>query len=132
LDQRVHKVKGQVALEFIMMVSFMLVAFIVIMTLIFWQQEQTHRKEEQLILEDTASMIQVEILTAEKVSEGYARTFIIPASLQGAPYTVGQDNHTVIVSTQQYSVSKRIPEVHGELRFGLNSIRTGNGTIYVN
>ena len=125
-------VKGQIAIEFAMIVGISIVTFIVMYIAYIEQVERLSLKREGILTEDLASSIQKELIIAGKVSDGYFRQFIIPATLEGTNYTLSKENITLFVETTRQSSIRRIPTVVGEPRKGANSINKSKGVIYLN
>lgn len=85
---------------------------------------------------DITQSIQLELLTARSVGDGYARAFQLPYRIQGRAYeiTVENDNETAVVTvtTAGRSIGIRTPACNGTLAPGWNNLTTANGSILCN
>ena len=124
--------KAQVAMEFLALVGVMLLMFIVFLLVITDQSVRISSTKEELIVDDIATSIQKELLTAASVQDGYSRNFTIPFQVQGVNYTIYQSNESFALISKRQSASRKIPPLVGNLMIGSNMISKRNGTIYLN
>lgn len=122
--------KGQIALEFIIMVTAATIAGMLILSAssaIF-----THRSEEQRIaaLNDIGYMIQDEAILATTVTGGYRREIAIPEKADRFTYTISSENTSVTLRSAGTVITYPIPAVDGAFRKGTNII-TQNGSVAV-
>ena len=126
--------KSQSAMEFIVLASFMLLVvlgfFAVTSSKVLEAQEGGSRK----IAEDIAEFAYREVEIAKSVNDGYARTFIMPQTVNGVDYSISiADNRELIVGYLDYEHVKFLPSnVTGNILKGSNKISKNNGVIYMN
>ena len=127
--------RGQIALEFIMIYSAVLIAFLVIFAIVINQRATTLTQQEygslQLVAQNVASYID----QALSSGNGYSATLVLPPSTQLLPYNISiSSTGVVIVNTtigkqditaEAYSVARNL------VINGANSTLSANGiTIY--
>ncbi|MFH1072696.1 MAG: hypothetical protein V1743_04675 [Nanoarchaeota archaeon] len=129
--------RGQISFEFIMMLGMgmiMMILFVAVLNTIL--KDKNEEVQEELFL-DLGKSIQQEVLVANAVEEGYARTFFIPPaefnmSYERHPYTVNNTNDTVIITNNENTYEFTIPLIEGNFHIGENLIQKINGKIYAN
>ena len=124
--------KGQVSVEFMILVGMVFFAFIVVGIIVSEKNIDINKQKELLLAEDMAKSLQKEIILAKEVQEGYLREFFIPSTLQGYEFLLVNSADQVAVQTQSYSIHKNIPEIVGSFQKGNNTINKTGGVIYVN
>ena len=129
-DSRIKK--GQVALEFLVLVGISFFVFLSLMSIMLYHaQELRDRKESQMVT-DVADTIQNEINSASNVKDGYIRQFTLPPDLQGKEYTVTEYANRVHVSTARYQADAIVPDYTGNIQVGTNTINKTEGIVYIN
>ena len=80
--------KGQFAMEFVILLSFMIFFTAIFLVVIqkSYVQSQVIKKEQQV--NEIMRIIYTEVSLAESSPSGYTRTFYIPTSINGADYDV--------------------------------------------
>ncbi len=81
-------------------------------------------------LNDVGYMVQDEVLLAESVSDGYARSFSIPATADRFTYAITSDNTSLTLTSGTTTITYPLPPVNGNFQKGQNII-VKNGTITV-
>ena len=121
-------------MEFILLASFMLLAilgfFAVTSSRLLEAKEDGNRK----IAEDIADFAYKEIDIAKSVSDGYARIFAMPLTVNGINYSISIiDNRELAVDYLGNEHIKFLPlNVTGNLLKGSNRISKSNGVIRMN
>ncbi|MBW2975191.1 hypothetical protein KY366_05730 [Candidatus Woesearchaeota archaeon] len=130
MDKR--NIKGQVAMEFMILVGFLLFLFAIISGVIAGNTHDTLRNKEIIIGEDIVTKVQKEVNLAARVQDGYSRGFILPGKLANKDYDIFIVGNEVILHTENQDFWRVIPVVVGNVTVGANTIRKTNGTIYLN
>jgi len=123
------RLKAQVAIEFIILVSIALIMLIIFVSSTSDHAEKLNRQRDFIILKDLAYSIQNEINLASQVREGYNRTFSLPDELDGNEYTITTYENEFRVSTNGMDFSLRIPKINGTIKKGNNTITNKGGII---
>ena len=124
--------RAQISAEFMMFVGLSLLISIIFGVISVRQLHDANVQNENDAVQDIASKLQKEIITASYVTDGYTRKFTIPDTLSGVNYSVAIKNSTVVVWSKNSFLELRIPLVTGNLTKGTNSINKTNGVVYVN
>lgn len=83
-----QRTKAQFAVEFIVLISFMFLIFLVFLSIITSKITEAKENERQKIAEDIAALVENEIDLAKSVSNGYSRTFKLPNKISGMSYDI--------------------------------------------
>jgi len=128
------KTNAQFAIEFIVLIAFMFLVFLVVVSVVTTKILEAKENERQVIAEDIATLAINEIELARSVSDGYARTFILPNTVNGNTYTIAiiDDRELIVNYIDKEHVSFLQDDVVGNLNVGENTIRKENNIIYVN
>lgn len=126
------KLKAQSAMEFLALVSILLIIFIAFYAVVFQRIQYINDQKDILLGEDIATKVQREILLAAKVSDGYRREFTLSEKIQGMEYSILISGKELTVKTPKTEVVKPIPIVIGNVVKGLNVINKTDGIIYLN
>lgn len=122
--------KGQFAMEFIMMLA---MAILIGMTfLVAAAGVLTDRSEEQRIaaLNDVGYALQDEVILATTVSDGYRRTVVVPEQADRFTYTLSAGQTWVTLSSGSTTITYQLPPVTGAFQKGENTIAK-DGTVTV-
>jgi len=130
MDKR--NIKCQVALEFMLLVGFLLFIFVIVLGIVSANTSYMFKKKEIIIGEDIATKVEKEINLAANVLDGYSRKFTLPQKLANKEYTIYIAGNEVIVHTEKQDFWRVIPLVIGNLSNGENTIKKTNGKIYLN
>ena len=124
--------KSQSASEFMILAGFLLILFLIILSVVSYNSSSITKKKEILLGEDIVTKAQKEINLAARVLDGYQREFRLPNKLGSRDYNISIQENEIIVSTTTQDFWRVIPSVQGNLTKGINKINKTNGTIYVN
>lgn len=123
--------KGQVAMEFLILVGIAFFAFVSIVVIMFLNTEHLRDEEDYDMLVGLSVSVQNEFNSASVVRDGYSRNFVLPQTINGMSYTISKENDTVYFSSDSKEVSISVPEFSGVLTKGANSINKTGGVIYI-
>lgn len=123
--------KGQVALEFLILVGIAFFVFISLIVVLFFHAEQLRNKENADLLVGLSLAVQNEINSASSVKDGYSRTFLLPQTLNGNYYNISKENNLVYFSMNSQEASILVPNFSGSINIGLNTINKTGGIIYI-
>lgn len=130
MDKR--HIKGQSAIEFMILAGFLLFTFILILGVVSDRTSYTNKKRDIILGEDLVTKAQKEINLAARVLDGYSRNFSLPKKLGNKEYNITIMGKEIIVSTEKQDFWRVIPSVVGNLTKGTNKINKTNGSIYLN
>ena len=125
-------IKGQGAMEFIILAGMLLLMFIIISGITLDRTIHINRKRDIILGEDLVTKVQKEINLAARVLDGYSRNFTLPQKLGTKNYTILIAGQEAIVRTDKGDFWRVIPNVTGDINKGVNRINKTNGTIYIN
>ncbi len=127
------KRKGQFALEFIVLVSFMLLIFLGLFAVLSSRILEAKDWENKQIAEELANTVVDEVMLANSVADGYSRNFEVPRKFKGNSYTIEiiGDRELVVNYSGQEHVSFLPSNVIGNVNSGLNKIEKIDGIIYL-
>ena len=130
----VKRNKAQFAIEFIVLISFMFVIFLGFTAVITSKILDAKESERQQTAEDIATLAKNEIDLARSVSDGYNRTFNLPAAIEGNSYNISIiDNRELVVKyLDKEHVLFLQDNVAGNVNSGKNTITKENGIVYIN
>src|SRR3989344_1609365 len=123
--------KAQFAIEFIVLISFMFIIFLGFTAVITSKILESRENNRQQTAEDIAALAKNEIDLARSVSDGYNRTFNLPAAIEGNSYNISIiDNRELVVNylDKEY-VSFLQGSIIGTISPGKNSIAKENGIV---
>lgn len=126
--------KAQFAIEFIILIAFMFTIFLGFTAVITSKILDARESGKQQTAEDIATLAKNEIDLARSVSDGYTRTFNLPATIEGNSYGISIiDNRELVVKylDKEYVLFLE-GNVRGNINSGENTIRKENGIVYVN
>ena len=125
--------KSQSSIEFIILVAFML--FIVVTFFAFTSNKIAETSNDATLqtAEEIANIAYKEIAFAKTVSDGYSRTFSMPALINNRPYQIAIiDNREIVVNFSGIEIVKFLPDnVTGNLTFGNHRITKKKGFVNV-
>lgn len=128
------KHNAQFAIEFVVLIAFMFLIFLGFTAVITSKILEAKENERQKIAEDIAKLVTNEIGIAESTTDGYIRTFTIPAKVKGNSYTIEIiDNRELVVNyiDKEY-VSFLQANVIGTINHGANTIKKEDSVVYIN
>jgi|GEM_PF-1552521 len=95
--------KGQTALEFLVLTGFMMFVF---SAFFFTMQERTDIARKQLNYREmiiVSEVITREVSLANQVRPGYSRTFELPTTIDGEPYTIDiNEKSEILLKTSEF------------------------------
>lgn len=124
--------KGQVAMEFLVLVGIAFFTFLTLMGIIFYHTEKLREEKEKEDLVGLSLMVQNEINSASTVKDGYIRQFKLPESINNKEYTISEENNKIYFKTRKYEAHVAVPEYQGSLNIGTNIIKKAGGIVYLN
>lgn len=91
--------RGQSSLEFSLLISFALIIVSVLIVVFNNNISDLEQKKEQVLIEQAFNLVLSEIEFAEMSLPVYERTFYLPATLGGQPYTISvQDRQDIVIN----------------------------------
>lgn len=125
--------KSQSATEFVVLAAFMLLVIVGFVAVTSSKVIEANDEANRKIAEDIANLAYREIETAKSVSDGYARTFVMPQAVNGIDYTMNiVDNRELSVIYLGNEYVTFLPfNVSGNISSGVNQITKSNGVIYL-
>jgi hypothetical protein len=127
--------KSQTAMEFLILVGFLLLAFTVFFVFIHSSMSDKLREKRDIAIKEVALTIQNEIDLAFQSREGYQREFAIPPTIQGLEYEINiTEQRMVYVRTKnkQFAMALPVQNITGDVIIGTNFIRKENGEVILN
>jgi len=123
--------KGQIAVEFSIMVMLAFVFLGVVLIISLFYLERAHDQRLQRGVEDVADQAQQELLLAAAVEDGYTRTFTLPDTIDGSSYDLSNTATTLTIEADDVIYNRDIPNVTGSLGKGTNTVRRIDGAIII-
>ena len=129
----ITKNKSQFALEFILIIAFMLLLFLGFFTVISSRILEAKENENKQIAEGLANLVFDEVKLANSVADGYSRTFTLPKRVKGISYNISiLDNRELVANYLDNEYVIFLPDnVEGDVDIGLNEIDKTNDRIYI-
>lgn len=126
--------KGQSAIEFMLLVGFLLFAFITFLAISSGDMTENIRVRNNQMLYDVAFTIHSEIDLAYNSLDGYSRDFNIPNDIYGMEYSISVVGGIASVKTLNgnYALGIPIKNVTGLVNPGLNTIVKKDGLVKIN
>lgn len=124
--------RAQTAIEFIMMVAFLLFFFTLFLLAVQESSSDKMKENRDIVIREIALEIKDEINMAYSSSEGYLREFDIPLKAGNQDYEVSLVEDMVYVKSGGSSIALPIILVEGNIRKGINEIKKENGKIIIN
>lgn len=127
-------IKAQTAIEFMVLVIFVMMFFSIFFLAIRQSTTEKLREKQDLLIKETAKTVQDEINLALESSDGYLRQFNLPQEIQEADYTITLVENMVYIKTEdgKSAIALPIANVTGNIAKGLNIIKKENGKVYLN
>lgn len=126
--------KAQVAMEFMILVGFLLFVFSMFFVSINERMSDKAQERKDLIVKQIAVAVQDEINLASQSIDGYEREFKIPIDISGDNYTVGIVDDLVFVKTsdEKHAIALPVLNATGSIVKGINKIEKNNGVVSLN
>ena len=125
--------KAQSAVEFIFLVSFMLLVIVGFFAITSSKTLEAQEEGNKKIAETIADLAYKEIEIAQSVNDGYIRHFTMPPTVNGISYTIKIiDNKELVVKYVDYEYVKFMPaNISGYISIGINTLEKSNGVVYL-
>jgi hypothetical protein len=123
--------RGQSSVEFLLLFGSLFFIFIMILSVFYYYNKIQYRNRDYESLEDLAHMIDMELVLAANVEDGYERTFEIPGKIGARDYTLECVNRDLTVKLGEYEYSLIVPDFTGNLSKGKNTISKQGGIVYI-
>lgn len=129
-----NSVKGQSAVEFIILVSAVLFFFIAFAFAIQANIASKTNEKKDVVAKDTALTLQAEIDLAHQSTDGYYRKFRLPGMILDSDYEISIVEGLVYVRTLdgKHATAYPVADVFGDPLKGENYIRRDSGQVYLN
>ncbi len=114
--------KGQVSIEFLMIMGFLLLTLSVFTIGILKQHINFVEDKEYVLVRDIAYKVRDEIVLANNVQASYVRNFSLPAQVDGLNYSIHLTSDVIIVRSQSQEFSLNVPHITGCIDVGNISI----------
>jgi uncharacterized protein (UPF0333 family) len=129
------KKRGQVAMEFLLLISIAFMIFLVYIMVTRNKVVDISMEEEYIQLQDFTDSTRNEILVASQVEDGYYREFTLPQKIGDKyEYTIyiNQTTDQLLINTTNHQENTEIPHVNGTIQKGTNIITKEERKIYLN
>lgn len=125
---------SQSSIEFIILVAFLLFAFVVFFLIIQENMSDKIRERVNIQIKEISLSVKDEIDFAFSSSEGYRREFKIPENLNGQNYNIQIVEGFVAIDTLngKYALALPVQNVTGQINRGDNVIKKENGVVLLN
>jgi hypothetical protein len=123
--------KGQLSIEFIVMMSTaiaLVIVFLYVGNDLFFEKTEY---SQNVALRDLGYTIQSEIILAAKSEPGYSRNFSIPSTVEHMNFTLKSTNSSFYIMYKNNIFTYFIPEISGNVSKGKNIIHTNQTTIII-
>ena len=127
----IKKRGGQIAVEFVFLVSIAFVVSIIFSYALMDQAVELNDEKEFVAVQDISAKIQDELNIAARAESGYARDFFLPDIIHTFSYNITIMNNTLIITTENKQYIRIIPNIEGNVKLGWNRICTTYGTIAI-
>ena len=126
--------KGQSALEFMLLVGFVMFMFVALYGVLNMQLSDRAQQGIYESLLDRSQAVQEEIALAHASEDGYRRVFTLDSELYGQSYNMTIVDGFVYTRTLDgtYALSLPVMNVTGQLIMGANVIETIEGNVLLN
>ena len=129
-----YHTKAQVSIEFLALVSFMVLTF-VIYTPFFWQQQlDIEVEKEYMIGGKIALSVKKEIDTAVMFGSGYNRNFTLPGQISDSDYVIAIENKILKIRWKDRATEENLiaHNISGNPKAGFNTLSNRDDVIYIN
>lgn len=125
---------AQSAMEFMILVGFLLFAFVFFLSMINSNLQDKTNERQNLKIKEIALDVKIEIDLATESSEGYVRNFSIPLDVYGSDYEISLNESIIQIRTSDgdHALSLSVSNVTGQILKGGNMIKKENGTVLLN
>ncbi len=130
--KRPRRREAQVAVEFILLVGFVMMAFFVFVIFVRENFSDTQTATTGYQIKDIAVSVQTEMNKAATMEDGYSRAFEIPENIDGTEYNITKTGDFLMFSTEDSEYSVTVPSFTGMVVKGNNHIVKKDGSLEVN
>ena len=125
---------SQSAIEFMILVGFLLFAFTVFFLVIQGNMHDKLNEKDNLAVKSIVITVQDEINLAYQSSEGYYREFKIPEEVNGYEYEIKIIDGLVYLKTNdgKYATALPVQNITGDIKKGINIIKKENNEVKLN
>jgi hypothetical protein len=128
---RLHN-NGQVSEEFVAFVGIGFLMAIIVMMVIFNEQQNKFRERDISETRELAIKIEEEIIIAATVENGFARNFSLPSTLpSGKGYGIVENSSYVRIVAETSEWEVRVPKYNGSIQKGQNTICKKYGKVFI-
>jgi hypothetical protein len=126
--------RSQSAIEFLMLIGFLLFSFTIFFLVIQGNMSDKLRKRQDIAVKNIVLIVQDEINLAFQSSDGYFREFKIPENINGDKYEINITDGMVYLRTYdgKYALALSVKNVTGDIQKDTNIIKKENGEIKLN
>lgn len=126
--------KGQVAIEFMIIFIFMLLLMIGAVAIANKKTLETHSETMDLEAEKVLYKVSSAVNTAYIEGDGFKLNFTLPESISGADYNINISSMALWLSmnAKTYAGNLLTDDIVGELVYGPNTVENRGGIVYVN
>src|SRR3989344_2843143 len=96
--------KSQFAMEFVVLIAFMLVIFLGFFAVVSMRILEAKENENKQIAKEIANMVQDEVTLANSVADGYKRTFNVQQKFKGSSYNIAVIGNRELVVNYSYII----------------------------
>ena len=127
-------IKGQSAIEFLILVMAILFLFVGLLYFIYSKIADTQNEAISVAVNEIALTVQDEINLAHGSADGYSRQFFLPSNINGLEYEANIIEDSVYVRTTngRHAVALPVSEVTGDVLIGNNLVYKISGVVYLN
>ena len=123
--------KGQVALEFLTMVSISGIALLVLLGISYSLFNVKIEENDLFAVEDLGYSIQNEIILASEVHDGYEREIFIPDKIGNMRYDISNTPDYLVLNYTRGEVLFLLPDVSGSISKGNIKIKNVEGQVVI-
>ncbi|MEN9626754.1 MAG: hypothetical protein RL557_1082 [archaeon] len=126
--------KSQSAMEFLVFSGVIIFFLTVFFVAIQQSNSRALQDEKRMQVEHVAFIVQDEINLASESTNGYQRTFQIPATIIGLEYQATIVENSIFIKTTdgKYAIALPLLNVSGQIMKGNNTIKKINNSVFLN
>ncbi|MBI2647561.1 hypothetical protein HYW99_03720 [Candidatus Woesearchaeota archaeon] len=124
--------KAQISAEFFMFIGLVFIIAIAFEIASIDQLKHLRLQKESDAIKDVALKLQMELLIAATVEDGYVRIFELPESVENVNYSIMTQNSSIIITSKNSFYIVAVPYSSGNISKGTNLINKTGGVIYIN
>jgi len=124
--------KGQVAFEFVLLVSLLFSAMLVFTLFVSENFSEVQTQTDYFKMKDVALAVKSEISLAAVLDDGYQRSFFVPLTIDGLEYNITESGDSLLFESVSAEYGVSVPSYSGSLQKGNNIIKKTGGAIEIN